>query len=166
MFEVLSKTSEVNWFLLKELNPGGTYSVSMRGTSLHFLSNYTEPSFITLTSDMFSKSAVFCEETASFFTEVYASHIEEICAKNDTCSYGYEDRVVKAGLITGTFLLGVLIGVGGSGAVVCVVCWCRRKSVKAKETSRCEFVCVSACVSVYMSVCVCVCVCVYGWECE
>ena len=67
MFEVLSKISEVNWLLLKELNPGGTYSVSMRGTSLHFLSNYTEPSLVTLTSDiLFNKSAVFCEDTASF----------------------------------------------------------------------------------------------------
>ena len=91
MFEVLSKISEVNWLLLKELNPGGTYSVSMRGTSLHFLSNYTHPSLVTLTS----AKVQFSVKTASFFTKVYTSHIEEICAKNDMCSYDYGDRIVK-----------------------------------------------------------------------
>ena len=59
-----------------------------------------------------------------------------VCTGCPNCGKsGYmKGKVNKAGLITGVFLFGVVVGVCVSGTVGCVVYVCRRRNLKGRDT--------------------------------
>ena len=148
-----STASGVDWLLLKHLTPGGKYTVSMRGLSRHYPSNYTRTSTITLTPEVCGSSFYLCQSIRSLCKDNYTSLNPNMCSdvsSNDsvvaekcnspTVCTGCPNcgksgwKVNKAGLITGVFLFGTVVGACISGTVGCVVYVCRRRKLKGRDT--------------------------------
>ena len=123
-----------DWFILQNLTPGATYSISMRGLSLHFHSNFTQPSVITLTTDTTGStdkykdtSSMFCkkQDSSQYNTSVDGRMhpnglLNETKAESNSCS---SDKVINnIGLIAGALLVGLLLGAAVSGVVVALIC--------------------------------------------
>lgn len=137
---------KVNWFLLRKLSEGYTYSVRIRGLSENLPSNYTLPLVIDLGYDMcsLSEDVLICDgvhmccndertstddiinstSSETNYTLLTTNSSDVLDCDSDSSSYAIasDDIRVIIGAVS-IFLVGIAVGVGISGMLIMLFCF-------------------------------------------